>query len=353
MFNLDRPPDPYHRRRDGGRSSRALLRLLTPFALIMLIVIGGTVGYHLIEGWPLLDALYMAMITLSTVGYGEPYPLSYAGRVFTIGLIITTLGVAGYALSRLAVFIFEGELNRIVRNTRMERQISDLKDHIIVCGVGRTGTRIVEEFVRTETPFVVIEHDPEQIEHILTLGDVLYVEQDATEDGALREAGIDRAQGLIAALGEDKDNVFIVLSARSLNPDLHIIARVSESENEDKLRRAGADDVISPNAIGGLRMASTMLRPTVVAFLDEMLRVPGQSLRLSEVHVGEASSLVGKTLAEANIARESGLLVVAIRSDADGYRFNPGADTMLHEGDTLIVMGTPEQCETFRSLNDS
>jgi voltage-gated potassium channel len=318
-------------------------RLYGALLLIIGVAIAGTLGYRLLEGWDVLDALYMTIITMTTVGYGETRPLSDTGRWFTIGLIITSIGIAGYAVSTVAAFILEGEFYRLIQERRMDQRLAKLKHHVIVCGGGRTGKYIAEEFYRTQTPFVLVEIDPAALENAQPIGDFPYLQGDATDDDILKLAGIARARGLIAALGEDKDNVFIVLSARSLNPDLRVIARVNDDTNASKLIKAGADEIISPNAIGGLRMASVMIRPTVVSFLDEMLRVPDQTLRIDEVHIDSVPHLVGQTIGDANLGRRTGMLVVAIKSQSTGYRFNPGANTVLRSGDVLIVIGTPDQ----------
>lgn len=325
------------------RATRYPSRLAGALLMIVAVVGGGTLGYALLEGWGLLDALYMTVITMATVGYAETRPLSDAGRVFTIGLIVTSLVLAGYAVSTLAAFVVEGEFYRLIRERRMDQRIARLNDHIILCGGGRTGLHIANEFYQTRTPFVLIEQDPAALQALQQIGDIPYLQGDATQDETLRLAGIERARGLVAALGEDKENVFIVLSARALNPRLRIVARVSDEANASKLRKAGADEVVSPNAIGGLRMASVMLRPAVVTFLDEMLHVPDQTLRVDEVHADRVPDAVGKTLGDLDIPRRTGMLVMAIRSRETGYRFNPAPETVLQAGDILIVVGTPEQ----------
>jgi voltage-gated potassium channel len=340
------PPDDrsdYPHRLSQQHAARRRSRLLYALVLIVAVAITGTAGYVLLEGWSVFDALYMTVITMGTVGYGETRPLSDTGRLFTIALIITSIGTAGFSISTLAAFIVEGEFYRLIQERRMDQRIARLTHHVILCGGGRTGRYIAEEFFRTGTPFVLIEQDAAALQVTLQIGDIPYLQADATDDEALRLAGIDRARGLVAALGEDKDNVFIVLSARALNPKLRVISRVNDEANANKLRKAGADEVVSPNAIGGLRMASIMLRPAVVTFLDEMLRVPGVALRVDEVHVENVPGLPGKTLGEADIARRTGMLVMAIKSPESGYRFNPGASTTLKVGDILIVVGTREQ----------
>lgn len=339
--SIDPPSRPLVRR--SQRSSPYPFRFLYALFLLVAVLGGGTLGYCLLEGWNVLDALYMTVITMATVGYGETHPLDPAGKAFTIGLIIISIGSAGYVVSTLAAFIVEGEFFRLIQEHRMDQRIARLTDHIILCGGGRIGRYIADEFYRTGAPFVLIEKGADTLESALEIGDFPYLHADATQDEALRMAGIERARGLVAALGEDKDNLFVVLSARVLNPKLRIIARVSDEENASKLRIAGADEVISPNAIGGLRMASVMLRPAVVTFLDEMLRVPGQTLRVDEVHIENVPQFIGKTLRETDIGRRTGMLVMAIKSAESGYQFNPGANTVLKAGDILIVVGTREQ----------
>jgi len=325
------------------QASRYPARLIYALLLLAGVLGGGTLGYCLLEGWDVLDSLYMTVITMATIGYGETHPLDPAGRVFTIVLIIISIGSAGYAVSTLAAFIVEGQFYRLIQERRMDQRIAHLTDHIILCGGGRTGRYIADEFFRTGTPFVLIEKDADVLENTLQIGDIPYLHADATQDETLRTAGIERARGLVAALGEDKDNLFVVLSARALNAKLRIIARVSDEENAGKLRIAGADEVISPNAIGGLRIASVMLRPAVVTFLDEMLRVPGQTLRVDEVHLEKIPHFIGRTLKETDIGRRTGMLVMAIKSPDSGYRFNPGASTVLKADDILIVVGTRDQ----------
>jgi voltage-gated potassium channel len=345
---MKRPTSGRRPRKAQPRVSSFRGRLLRAILLILVITVAGTLGYLVIEGWTLLDALYMTIISMTTVGYGETQELTEAGRVFTIFLLISSIGTAGYTISTLASFIVEGEFQRILRGRRMDKRIASLGDHIILCGGGRTGIHIAEELHKTHTPFVVIEQNPNVIEQLLNIGDILHLQADATQDESLLLAGIGQARGLFAVLGEDKDNVFVALSARALNPHLRIVARLIDEDNAEKLHMAGADEVVSPNAIGGLRMASVMLRPTVVNFLDEMLRAPEQTLRVEEVHIDDVPSLAGQTLGHANIGCRTGLLVVASKPQNRGYQFNPGAQTRLQKGDILIVIGTPEQIDALR-----
>jgi voltage-gated potassium channel len=344
-------PTQYFRAQSVLYASQFRSRLFYSVILLVGVVIVGTLGYHILEGWPWLDALYMTIITMGTVGYGETHPLDANGRIFTMFLIIASLGIAGYALTTVGTFIVEGELYQVIRGRRMDKRITNLSNHVILCGGGRVGRSVADECHKTRTPFVVIEQDEVALQHVLELDDIPYLQGDATQDEILLLAGIERAKGLIAALGEDKDNVFIVLSARSLNPRLRIVARATEEKNIGKLRKAGADEVVSPNVIGGLRMASVMLRPTVVNFLDQMLRVTGETLRVEEVHVDKVPGLVGKTLAGADIRQRYGMLVVALRSREGRHQFNPSGQTLLQSGDILIVMGTPEQIAAIHQIS--
>jgi len=324
--------------------------LFYALCFLLIIISMGTIGYHLMEGWSFLDALYMTVITLATVGYGEIHPLSTGGRIFTIFLIFSSVGTMGYAIASLTKFIVEGEFNQLIRGRRMSSQIANMKDHVILCGAGPTGLYIAEELSKINTPFVLIERNPETLKHVLgVIGDMPYILGDAAHDDTLLQAGIEKAKGLIAVLGEDKDNVFIVLSARALNAKLRIVARVIEEENTEKFRKAGADEIVSPNAIGGLRMASIMIRPSVVSFLDQMLRVSNQVLRVEEIRVDDMPAMKGQTLEQTDVGRKTGLLVLAVKSADGQYQFNPGTHYMLNSGDVLIVMGTREQVQALKT----
>jgi len=318
-------------------------KLVWSLALILAVIGIGTAGYMLIEGWNALDALFMTIITMSTIGYSEVHKLTPNGQLFTIGVIALSIGLAGYALSGLGAFIMEGEFKRFLRGRRMDKDISKLTNHIILCGLGRVGLRIAEELSRAGMPFVVIEQDEAALQDIADQEQILFLHGDATRDETLIRAGIKSARGLMTTLREDKDNVFVVLCARSLNPKLFIVARVIEEKNETLLKKAGADRIVSPDAIGGLRMASLMLRPKVIAFFDEMLRITGQTLRIEEVYIDEYPALQHRSLGAVNIRKRTGALVLAIKSGEKGYQFNPGANAELHPGDVLMIVGADEQ----------
>lgn len=312
--------------------------------LLVGIVIAGTIGYRVLGGAEnsLLDCLYMTVITISTIGYGEIIDLSAnpAGRVFTIFIALSGIGVLFYVLSNFTAFFVEGEISESFRRKKMEKNIGKLTDHYIVCGVGRVGRHIVHELDSTKRPYVIIEPHRETIEGLLDLLDnPLYVEGAATDDHTLKKAGIERALGLFAVAGDDNLNLVIALTARGLNPKIKIVARCTLLDNIEKMKKAGADSVISPNFIGGLRMASEMIRPHVVSFLDTMLRDKDKNLRVEEITVPE--KFVGKQVSELNLKQLKQTLLLAIKTSIEGdWIHAPSDDYLLKEKDTLIFMAT-------------
>ncbi|MCB0192973.1 MAG: NAD-binding protein [Anaerolineae bacterium] len=333
------------------------LRVVRAFILFVIVAIVGTVGYNRLEEWSLAESFYATIITMTTIGYGDFSPSSTEGRIFTIVLSLFAIGIGGYAVTSVASFVIEGNFHRFIQGKRVDNQIVRLKDHYIVCGSGRMGKQISLELYKTQIPFVVIEQSPTVLEELLREMDIPYVQGDATQDEALLLAGIERAKGLVAALSEDKNNVFIVLSARHISSNVHIISRVSQEKNRRKMIKAGANVVISPEEVSGRRMVAEMINSEVVTLLDEMLRAErqtGQTLRLEELHVNEikAPSLVelldaGK-LHIYDIGERSDLMVVAIErcqraKGEDRYIYSPRGATKLQRGDILIVISTPEQ----------
>jgi voltage-gated potassium channel len=310
----------------------------------------GVCGYTLIEGWPLFDSLYMTVITLSTVGYGEVHSLSHSGRIFTIFLIIGGTGVLVYGISSITAFVVEGELTDVLRRKKMQKKIDRMKGHFIVCGADQTGKYVIEELVKTKQPFVVIEMDTDKIKSLCT-GGVLCVEGNATHNAVLQKAGIQAARGLMTTLHSDAENLLVVFTAKRLNPALKVISKAFEEESEQKIRMAGADGVVMPNFIGGMRMVSEMIRPSVVSFLDIMLREKDRTIRVEEVGITAASSYAGRTLAETDIAALEGVTLVALKrleEGKDAYRFNPAGTVMLSEGSILVLMGTVEVINTLK-----
>jgi voltage-gated potassium channel len=324
-------------------------RLVLLVGLLASVTVIGTVGFTLIEGWPVFDALYMTIITLGSVGFGEVHPLSVPGRAFTMVLIVTGLGVVAYGLSTITALWVEGDLSHLWEKRRMERRIEDLTDHIVVCGGDETGRHIMREFRATRTPFVCIEMNAERAEALRrVVPDVLYIVGDATETEVMRAAQVQRARGLIAAMPADKDNLFALLTARELNPRLRIVSRISGDEARARLLKAGADAVVSNKSIGALRIASEMLRPHVVSVLDAMLREPSE-VRVQEIPVGAGAA--GQSLASLKFHERAGVIVFALR-DATTQRhvFNPPAERPLVLGDVLIACADAAQLGTARRI---
>lgn len=328
-----------------------ITRLSWAVGYFLSLLTGGAIGYMAIEGWSPRDALYMTAITISAVGYDEVFPLSPSGRSFTMILIFLGITGIGIYLGLLTSFIVEFDLRTTIKQNRMMKRIGKLDGHIVVCGCGRTGRRVVLDLIEAKRAFVVVEINPDMIELLLEdYPEAIWIEGDATHDQTLEAAGLSRASGLVATLSTDSDNVYVCLSARSSNPELTIVARAYEDESIDKMYRAGASHVVSPNITGALRMSSVLLRPSVLSFLDVAIRSPHVSLRLEQATVGSSSKLDGSTLKRARIREETGLMVIAIRKagEATDFAFNPIADTQLDAGDEMIVLGQPDQIERLR-----
>ncbi len=349
---------------DGSKLLRE--RIFVASVALIAIFLVGTFGYWLLGraylgrfAWGLGECAYMTVITITTVGFGELPHLGRVpgGRAFTVVVLLAGLGVALYFVSSLTTYFIEGEFTKERTRRRMARALSEIRDHIIVCGVGTTGVHVVEELVWTKWPLVAVDRDQGRLEKLqeLSVSMIPTVVGDATEDETLERAGIRRARGIVAALTDDKDNLFIVVSARQLNPSLRIIAKGVDITAADKLKRAGADSVVNPAFIGGVRMVSEMIRPQVVEFLDLMLRDKDKNLRIEEVVVPKGSPLVGKPIFEAQIRRYTNLLVVAVREPPPApaqpgrFVYNPGPETLIEENMALIVLGETESVHKLRS----
>jgi voltage-gated potassium channel len=303
-----------------------------------------------IEHWSFLDALYMTVISLATVGYGEIHPLSTNGRIFTIFLLLTGIGVLTFVITSTISFLVEGELKGIIRRKKMEKKISELRNHHIICASGETGEYVVEEFRRTKQAFVAVSSDP-RLAAKFENADVPLLAENPADDKVLMKAGIEKAVGLISVLPDDKDNLFVVLSARSLNPSLRIVTQTVNKELVAKMKKAGADDVVSTNFIGAMRIASVMIRPEVVSFLDTMLRQPGGDMRVEEVVISKDSPIKGRTIKESQIYEKTGLLVIAVKDSSTGdYKYNLQSSYRLNAGDILITIGTSDQIKALESL---
>jgi voltage-gated potassium channel len=324
---------------------------LTGLGLVLLLLLG-TAGYHLIEGWSLFDSLYMTVITLSGVGFREVKDLSTGGRIFTIGLIAVGIIAAAVLIGSLVETLVAAEVGGTRRRRRMEKRLATLKGHAIICGYGRMGQEIAREFDARGVNYVVVEVGAEPARQLMEMG-VPHVVGDATQDNALHAAGIDRAHSLIAVAHTDADNIFIVLSARTLNPSLRIVARSITLEDEHKLRRAGADRVISPYVIGARSIAAAVMRPDVVDFLD--LHAQRAAGEMEAITVTAAAPFCDSTLAETRIREQTGCIVLAIRpreraGTARRFLSNPPSDTLLREGDVLIALGTLDQLAALERL---
>lgn len=306
----------------------------------------------MIEGWSVSESVYMAIITLTTVGFGEVRPLSAAGRHFTIVFLILSLATVGYAFSTIVSYLFEGQIVQAVKERRMKRNLERIHDHYIVAGCGDIGREVAVEFRRSGTPFVVVDRDPEHSE-LADDEEIIFVRGDATEEHVLKNAKIEDAKGLVAALPADADNVFVTLTARQMKPTLSIIAKASDESAAVKLRRAGATRVITPSQIAGRRIASSILRPSVVNFLDVIVDDNEVSMRMEEFVITATAPLVEKTLREANIGQHTGAIVLAItdeqgRTRTDATRAVVSA-VPVHAGDRIIALGSEQQ---LRELED-
>jgi voltage-gated potassium channel len=319
--------------------------------LVTAVLSIGTVGYIVVEGWSPWDALYMTVITVTTVGYREVHPLTRGGEAFTVLLLVAGVGTVFYAVTVSVARVVEGGLLRRWETRRRNRMLDELSEHYIVCGYGRIGRVIVEEFRRQDVPYVVIDRDSERVQGVLDVGG-LAVAADASSEDVLKRVGIERARGLIAAVGTDAENVYTVLSARLLRPDLFIIARAESEDAARKLRRAGADRVQSPYQIGGAQIALTALRPAVVDFVHLATSSSHLELSMEQIGIAAGSSLADKTLLSANLRQRFGVVVVGIQRANGSMDFNPAPDTGMYAGDQLVVLGPPDRMKDLQSAAD-
>lgn len=349
---------PRYRGEDDARL-RAYSRLISAITILMATAaLGSTALYHVGGGrWSFFDCFYMTVITVSTVGFGETLPGMGdvpSARAITLVLIVVGSLTLLFFLSTFTAFIIEGDLQGILQQRRMQRRIDKLRNHIIVCGAGNTGEHVIAELLDVGEAFVVVDTDEDRIRTLATdLGaELLYIVGDATDDHQLLQAGIDRAKGVIAALHSDKDNLFVVVSAKALTDvedregPMRIVTKAVDITARDKLIRAGASAIVSPNEIGGLRLVSEMIRPTAVEFLDRLLRAD-RKLRIEDVLIPDSSNLVGETLARASI-RETGALVIAVRQPSGTIAYNPEGDLRLEANSSLIVIAHTEDVARLR-----
>jgi voltage-gated potassium channel len=324
-------------------------RLARAAAYLLAVFVGGTVGYRVIERADWWDAFYMTAITLTTVGYREVFPLSRAGQVFTVVLLVFGLGLLLLVATEIGRTVLEGEIRHVLGQARRSRMIERLEGHEIVCGWGRMGQAVVEELRHARRDVVVVELRGEKVQRLNELG-IAVVAADATSETALNAAGVARARGLVACLNDDAHNVYTVLTARSLNPNLFIVARAGEEGAETRMRRAGANRVVNPYQHGGTRLAHLLLKPSVVDFLDFSLAAGREAgLDLEQLRVDESSVVAGRTIIQADLRRRCGIAVVAVRR-AEALLPNPEPSLRIEAGDVLIVLGTRGQLESLERL---
>jgi voltage-gated potassium channel len=305
------------------------------------VLVCGMAGYHWIEGWNLSDSLYMTVITVGTVGFEEVHPLSPPGRYFTILLILLGVGVMAYCLTRFVEFVFQRNITNVLGRRAMMKRIAKMKQHAIICGYGRTGSRVVAELQAAEMPFVVIEEDEELINRMEEQG-IPCIHGDATEEETLNDAQIGAADSLVTALESDAENLFLTLTAKGMCSTLRVIARVHDPDNSRKFRKAGAQRVVSPISTGANQIAQLLTRPSVVDLVELVTQNRSIALQVFEHHIDEGNDMLGKTLAEARVRQTLGSMVIAVKHRDGSTAFDPGPETRLNLGDTLVAIRQPE-----------
>lgn len=329
-------------------------RFLLPILLLNGLVVVGTLGYILIEDYSPINAFYMTIITIATVGYGEIEPLSQVGRIFTSFLIITSFGTFAYAVSSITKFVIDGEINEFFKNKRLTASIDKLENHVIICGYGRNGRQAANLLKKHDTRFVVVENNEKLTSAINHKYSDLIVSGDGTQDDILIKAGILKAKALITTLPVDADNLFIVLTARHLNPNLTIISRASDDGSDTKLKIAGADNVIMPDKVGGAHMASLVMKPDVMEFVDYITAQGGDNINLEEISFNSSSSdLLNKTLKDLEIRNKSGANIIGFKTAMGEYIVNPSAETKIIPHSKIFVLGTREQINSLKAILNS
>jgi voltage-gated potassium channel len=332
-------------KRESIKSAYIALTLLITALLI------GVTGYMVIEGWSFSKAFYMTIITIATVGFREVEPLSTVGMYFTTFLIVSSFGIFAYAVSTFIRYVVDGTFRNIFKDTRVKRKIKKLRDHIIVCGYGRNGKQVVQELREHKLPLVVVENNEQAMEIILDDPDMLYVYGDATKDEILEMCYINNAKALISTLPVDADNLLVVLTAREMNPKLTIISRASDEHSDSKLRRAGANNIIMPDKIGGQRMAKLVTQPDIVEFLDFIMLQSSENMALEEISCKNiADCFDGKSIRELDVRNESGANIIGLRRDDRSYVINPIPEIVLTSKDKIFVLGTKSQITKLRDL---
>jgi len=328
----------------SSRRRGAYLALL----LFLAVTIGGTVGYMVLEDWTAWDAFYMTIISVTTAGYREVHEMGFYGEAWTVIVLIAGVSTLFYTASLVMAEVVEGQFFQRIEERRFNRMLDQLTNHFIICGYGRIGAVIAEEFRRQGVPYVVVDRDPARVHEVMEAGGMA-VAADASREGVLKRVGIERARGLIAAVGSEAENVYTVLTARVLRKDLYIIARIEASDAESKLRAASADRVLSPYQLGGVQMAATALRPAVVDFMHLATSSDRLDLAAEQIEVSDGSPFVGKTIKDANLRQDFGVIVVAIQRKAGQMEFNPPPEARLAESDQLVVLGNADQLKNLEA----
>lgn len=330
---------------------RSLIKLVYATLLVFLSLAIGTSGFMFIEGYSAINALYMSLITFSTIGFAEVQPLSEEGKLFTMIYIFINLGIFAYTVSVLSSFFFEGELQKIFKRYIVTRDMKRVKDHIIVCGFGKLGQNICNELLESKKQFIIIEQDINAIEHTPESEKFQFIQGDATLDETLIDAGLERARAVVTALPNDADNVFITLTAKTVNPTLKVIAKASDANAEKKLYRAGATHVVTPGKLGGTHMANLITKPYVIEFLNILNGVGSMELELEDVeYAAFKPEYRDKTLRELDIRHQTGVTVIAFKNHDGQFNFNPHASNKIQQNDILIILGASEHIENFKSL---
>jgi voltage-gated potassium channel len=330
-------------------------RLVTALSLFVAVFVIGVAGFKVLGGpdWTLMDAVYMTVITAATIGYGEVHDISNqpAARIFAVVYIIICLGTIAFAVSSITAFVVEGELRHLLGRRKMEKAIGKLVNHYIVCGSDETAQTVVRELLQTKKPFVLVGPSREKFDRMIGAEDILWIQGDPAEDEVLEKAGIRRARGLLCSMPTDEANLFVLVTAKGLNPGLRVVSKGIDVRSHAKMRKAGADSVISPDFIGGMRMVSEMVRPATTTFLDLMLRERDRVLRFDEVTIPKDSPLAGKTVEEADFEAKTGALFVARRRGGrKDFDFNPGKSAVLEAGDVLVFITTPDMLDELDKI---
>jgi len=330
---------------------RGIKKLLMPGILLSIVIIIGVIGYMLIEGFPFIEAFYMTIITISTVGFGTAHKFSSAGMIFASGLIIISFGIFAYTVSTFTNLVVEGVFNDYLTHRKLKKQIKKMEGHVIICGYGRNGKQVATELSALDQKFIIIERDDKVVNQIKENSNFTFLYGDAVHEEDLEKAGIKTASSLITTLPNDADNLFIVLSARELNPNLKIISRASEEHSDTKLRRAGADNVIMPDKIGGQRMAKLVAQADIVEFIEGVMLQGHDDVNLEEVNCNKLTNCVaGKSIGELGVRNKSGANVLGIKKNDGSYIYNPSSDYLLQTDDKIFVIGSPEQIKSFVDL---